>query len=240
MDRLNLYYGDSLKPIDKLEIKHPKLIDIKNLGYEKYQNYINLLTLIPRDIADILWFESNIWYEDISNWMFFLEIFQTNPMVSEALEWFLGIKFTIAKENKENPIYYLINEEYKIVINEIVFGCICEYIRQINFLPSKSDLELAGNKKTKIYLLQQQQKKRKRNKKEKIDLASIVSSLDWKSSKGNEIWDFPIYRIFEGYFRLSQIDNYEKTMLGLYFGSIDTKKNPIDFEKINWSNIITI
>lgn len=238
MDRLDLYFGDDLILFDKLIIKHPKLIDIKKLGYQKYMQYISNLILSPKDIADILWFESQQWYEDISHWTFFIQMYMNETSYKDALKWFTGYEFYVMTDKDNN--LFLADIEKKIIINEFTFMVLLDFIKQINFIPNKIDLDNCGNKHTKIYLLKQMYKKRKKNTKEKIDLASIISAVDWKSSKGNEIWNFSIYRIYEGYFRLNQIDNYDKTMMGLYFGTIDTSKNPIDFEKINWSNIINL
>ena len=35
-----------------------------------------------------------------------------------------------------------------------------------------------------------------------------------------------------------KIEEYNNTMSALYAGGIDTKKNPINWDKINWSSVI--
>ena len=48
--------------------------DITDLGYDKYRDYLYALILTPKDVADVLWCQMKIWYEDIkSDWGFFLE-----------------------------------------------------------------------------------------------------------------------------------------------------------------------
>jgi hypothetical protein len=192
----------------------------------------------PVDIGDVLWFDMKIWYEDLTQWKLFIDLYLQYPKeITDSLLWFTGLNFKIY-EHEGN--FYLYNEEQDIAINEYFFMLISDYIRKINFMPNKSEIEQCGNKITKTYMLERQQKKRKKNIKTKINLSSMVSSLIWKGNKGIEVWNFPIYAIYEGYFRLNAIDNYDKTMTALYSGAIDTTKTKIDIENINWSNIISI
>ena len=240
MDKLDLLYGDKLIVNDKLIIKHPTLIEIKELGIEKYNTYTSLLSMRPMDIADILWFETKVWYTDVSQWQFSLNLFLQYEEYREGLKWFTGFDFKI--EELDDNIY-LYCDEHEIAINEHFQMQISDFIRNINFMPMKHDnIDNCGNRLTKIFKLEQQYKKRKRKKKQnvKIDLSSILSSLIWKGGKGSEVWNFPIYSVYDGYFRLNLIDNYDKTLTALYSGNIDTTKNKIDIEKINWSNIIKI
>ena len=44
--------------------------------------------------------------------------------------------------------------------------------------------------------------------------------------------------IYDLYRRLSKVDEYNGTMRALYSGCIDTKKNPINWDKVNWAAII--
>lgn len=236
MDKLQLLYGDNLILMDKIEIKHPKLIEIKEYGYEKYMSMVQYLTMTPQDVADILWFEMKIWYEDITQWELFISIFKENPLVYEAFEFFTGQKFELCATDR----FYLYCKDLDINMNENLFMQMSSFIRSINFISSKTELDLCGNKRTKKYLLQQQYKKRTRKYKSNIDLTSMVSAMLWKSGIGEEIWNYPIYRVYEGYYRLHSIENYNHTMFGLYSGNIDTKKTKIDLEKINWSNIIDV
>ena len=68
INRLNLLKGTSLKINDELEIKHPTVNDILELGEKTYFKYIRILTISTKERADELWFDQKIWYEDISDW----------------------------------------------------------------------------------------------------------------------------------------------------------------------------
>ena len=45
----------------------PKIKDIIELGYDTYMKYVSILITTKYDVADVLWFENKIWYEDIKN-----------------------------------------------------------------------------------------------------------------------------------------------------------------------------
>lgn len=248
MDKLCLYYGDNLK-IGDITVKHPTLMEIKELGYDKYSKYVSLLSVSPVSIADILFYDSGLWYEDVTSWQLFTNICQTEPEALKALNWFLSSNLKLLQD-KEDITYFHCKED-KIYINEITYNIIVDFIKDINFIPSykqkkynSEDLEsmllLSGNRRAKETILKQLKNRRKRPQEKNIDLTSIISSVDWKGSRGNEIWDYPVYRIYEGYMRLNAIDNYDKTMVAYYSGNIDTSKNSLKFDQINWSNIIKI
>ena len=49
------------------------------------------------------------------------------------------------------------------------------------------------------------------------------------------VWELPIYTIYNMYFRYNKINEYQDVLNKLNSGCIDTKKNPINWEKINWA-----
>jgi hypothetical protein len=244
-DKLELYYGSDYQLLDGLYVKHPKVKDIRMLGKDKYEYYVYLLTMTQYDIADILHFEMQLWYEDFTAWQLFIEMWRNNPDLSNALEWFTGKKFTLLINDKmEIYLYCKDIDENNIIkefyINEHIYNNMVDYLRLINLIPNTSDLRIAGNRMAAEYILRQMYKKRNKQETKTIDLVSIISSIDWKGCRGNEIWEYPIYRIYEGYLRLNAIDNYDKTMSAYYSGNIDTTKSKINFDSLCWSNIINI
>jgi len=72
------------------------------------------------------------------------------------------------------------------------------------------------------------------HKEEDVDLNSIISGVAWKSTNTNifNVFDLTIYQLYDAYYRLEIVDNYNNTMTGLYSGNIDGKTlNP---KKISW------
>ena len=130
LDKISLMRGSSLKLTNNVSFKHPTLGEIEEIGYSKYSNYVSLLSSDVIDVADILWCESGIWYEDIkSNYDFFVQshlsdksicvkfIDSQNRVVKiadkcvvldgyckEALNYFLGLdgEYVVLIQGKEN------------------------------------------------------------------------------------------------------------------------------------------
>lgn len=251
MDRLQYWYGQDYEIIPKkLIIKHPKLLDILEIGQDKYMAYVSALTLSAIHIADILYNDYNIWYEDISDWQLFINNFvaekeskDSDKIIEDSLMFFTGKKFMPMVDNNNN-VFLVSNEEKKedsVVINEMTFKAMGQFIREINYITDSEiyyQLKHAGSKGTAKYIFKQIASKRKIKEKNNVDLQSICSSLLWKSGVGEEIFNYPIYRIYEGYARLNAVDNWDKTVTAYYAGTIDTEKTKINFEKINWSKIL--
>jgi hypothetical protein len=247
MDRLQYWYGEDYELIpNKLYIKHPKLLDILKIGQDKYAAYVSVLTLSPLHVADILYDNFKIWYKDITSWTLFINNLiaemqnkDTDQIMSEALEFFTGLKFNPMMDANDNLM--LINSDKNVVINEITFNAMCQFIKDINFMEDAEiyyQLQNAGSKGTAKYIMRQIASKRKIKNKNDVDLQSICSSLLWKTGVGEELFNYPIYRIYEGYARLNALDNWDKTVTAYYAGTIDTEKTKINFEKINWSKIL--
>lgn len=299
MNSLSLQRGRGLFLNAKYSVKHPTLGEIENLdydkyeqglvneyGYDKYNQLLYALILNSKDLADILWFENQIWYEDIkSEWDFFIQraLAQTKIIevdmniediqgrtkaiaidgnIKEALNFFLDIdgEFILIEKAIENSDQYqiiLCNAQYKeqyinengdsitvydvdensFKFTELYYNKVVEFLKQINWINIEYDFVKGGTKNAKIYILKNLYKKRNKIKKQSIDISTINSSVIAKGKQ--DTWAMPIYAFYDCYYRLVKIEEYNNTMSALYAGGIDTKKNPINWDKINWSSVIT-
>ena len=299
MNSLSLQRGRGLFLNAKYSVKHPTLGEIENLdydkyeqglvneyGYDKYNQLLYALILNSKDLADILWFENQIWYEDIkSEWDFFIQraLAQTKIIVvdmniediqgrtkaiaidgniKEALNFFLDIdgEFILIEKAIENSDQYqiiLCNAQYKeqyinengnsitvydvdessFKFTELYYNKVVEFLKQINWINIEYDFVKGGTRNAKIYILKNLYKKRNKIKKQSIDISTINSSVIAKGKQ--DTWAMPIYAFYDCYYRLVKIEEYNNTMSALYAGGIDTKKNPINWDKINWSSVIT-
>lgn len=263
--------------LGNVALLQPTLGEIADIGYSEYQKYLYTIIATSKDIADILWFDMKIWYEDIKNeWDFFIQkclsksktiniiidghddIIQGIGIANEyrdALNFFFNTtgeyvvmdkiinnqkqvylyNVTLIDENKE--IYLLNNKNCKFTNH--YYEILVEYLRKVNWVYNDYDFLHGGTKKAKKYILEQKYKDRKKKKKKQnITLDSIVSSLIAKSQSYSEIWDYPIYMIYDLYYRYIKFSDWETTMQAVHSGCIDTKKNPINWDKINWSGVI--
>ena len=263
---------------------HPTLQEIVDLenGYKEYSEMVYSLITSVKNIADILWCENKIWYEDIkSDWDFFTQreiltcrqmpvkieldgdSFETEGMflseaTTKALNYFLGQNFEYVflskqiENSEESQILFvacmpdeeglLVAKEDSLKFTEIYYNELNNFLVTINWVSTENEIDFTkgGNRYSKEYRLKQVYKKRKRNKKPNFTFGSIISSLIGSGISYEEIWKFPIYEVYECYYRLSKIKDYENTSYAYYAGNIDTKKHPIKWEEINWSSVLNI
>lgn len=282
-DKLSMFKGDSIKLTDSVNLKQIKLSDVVSIGEDTYREYVGIFTTTSVDIADILFFDMGIWYQNIDNeWNFFVEkslvnsrditvrfnignfeIDQKLKSVNESYkkafnflfeykenpdverEYFLwqtgnkkdGYQMVLASAIKDGDKYVYNENNFKIT--EHYYRLMMDFVTTSNWIKKDDDLLRCKTRKAKIWKMEDMKRKRKSiRKKDLVDLSSIVSSLITKGQNYSDIWDYPIYLIYDIYYRLMKIDNYENISFAYYNGKIDTKKTKIDFDKINWSNII--
>lgn len=122
---------------------------------------------------------------------------------------------------------------------EKLYTQLSEYLCKINWIKKKFDFLKGGTKSAKKALLRNSYNQRKiKKKKETFNFESVISSVIAKGVPYKDIWEYPIYLIYDQYYRYNKIEDYNNTMSALYAGGIDTDKNPINWEKINWASVI--
>lgn len=147
--------------------------------------------------------------------------------------YIMGVEYT--DDTKETCI--INNNSFKI--SESVYNDIVMFLKSANWASFEYDFTKGGTKRAKKYILEHDYKARMKQKKSNVTLSSIVSSLIAKGQLYNGIWGLPVYMVYDLYYRYIKIDDWNNTMRALHSGCIDTKKNPINWEKINWSSVIT-
>ena len=291
MSTLRLLYGDGLKLINGIEVKHPKLSDIVELERKcisdndyNYNDYIKALTSTRIDVADILWCEMQIWYEDIkTEWEFFIQKCILNKKVMniffeaeldgkiikvekqavaidkiyrDALNFFLGLsgEYVLLDINEtdipqivlcnvqENKLKQYIVSKDNVKFTENLYDTTLKYLKKINWITSEYMFLKGGSKGAKQYILKNQYKSRTKIKVDKyyVSLDSIISSEIAKGTRYQDIKEYPIYLIYDLYYRNVKINEWQNTMDALHNGCLDTEKNPIEWEKVNWGSVINL
>lgn len=178
-----------------------------------------------------------------------------NSDYRDALNYFLSLDceymvMTVGTGDNEQITLRSLNRDGNMLVfnkdnfqfTESFYLQMVEYLRQINDYHPDYYWKKCPTKRGKKMLLEQEYRRResreKNNRKSNIDLGSLVSALIARGQPYKEIWDYPIYMIYDLYRRLSKVDEYNGTMRALYSGCIDTKKNPINWDKVNWAAII--
>lgn len=276
VDRLELQRGKGFNLSESVQIFHPTLSEVVDSGYETYLTHVSTLTATSKDIADILWFEMQVWYEDIKDeWSFFVDkcltslrsetvkIFKydillkietdcilVNPQHRDAINFFFKKEgeYIALKQNINNlPQVILFNAKYddngdlfvdienSFKFTKFLYDSSYDFLMKMNWVEKDKLLPKAGNKRAKIYIMQQNYRKRKKKKGKKgIGLDSIVSSLIAHGKPSDDIWNYPIYLVYDQFYRLMKMKNYDNLSLGYYTGNIDTTKNPIKWDESIW------
>lgn len=277
MNELNLLRGKALILNDKVQVKHPTLSQIAD--DDRYEKYLPVMTSTLDDVADILWVENEVYYEDIeSEWIFFTQkclagattadvIFRqgqikrtmkgcaiVNEMFRDAMNYFFSLdcEYFVLEVKRDNTTQRIIQSLTKeggnlfydsdnFKLTEHYYNETLQFLRDVNGLSQKYLHRTGGTKRSRKYILSEQYKIRqsrsKNKRKPKITLDSIVSGLIARGVSQTEIWDWPIYLVYDQFARLNKQDEYSNICNAVYAGTINTKKNPVDWEKINWASI---
>lgn len=221
------------------------LKEIAEIGDQTYTEYLGCICF---DLEDLEGFEEVKEIEGIST----LDIIISNCIQSEAFKnkvinslslFFREDVFLFEEKINGNEfcLFHIGNLEDQRFIHRDNFEIIKDILKQQNNMVKNKEEEYNPANETARRLIEKIKKNRQNTSKPKqnIDLHSIISGVAWKSHIGiNDVWDLTIYQLYDAFYRLDIVDNYDKTLYGVYAGTVDAKKT--DFKKINWSNIIKL
>lgn len=137
-------------------------------------------------------------------------------------------------DEKGNIVLY--NKSTDVQIDEFVYTNIADTIRKINLY--KKVTYKAGNENARKYFLEKERRKLNRLKNKKYDpyLENVVVSLVNASEfpyDYDSCMDLSIYRFNRSLHQIQHKIAFDNTMIGVYAGTIDTKKIN-DKESLSW------
>lgn len=132
--------------------------------------------------------------------------------------------FGISTKDTKKFIY---SPKNKIAIDELVYNDLVEIIRKINLLEKVK--YKPGNESARKYLLEKERKKQKRNAKkprepylEKLVIA-LVNTSEFPYNY-DSCMDLSIYKFNQSFKQIQHKIAFDKTMIGVYAGTVDTSK----------------
>lgn len=194
---------------------------------QNYYNIISSLTASPYQYMVQLNDVFHIDYTTITDYDLFKMLFSAYLQSDLSIVFGnLNISdFGIYRTNNQQDI--LISPSSGIEINEKVYNDLANIIRKINLLEKVN--YKPGNESAKKYLLEKERKKQKRNAKkpyepylEKLVIALVNTSefpYDYDSCM-----DLSIYRFNQSFKQIQHKIAFDKTMIGVYAGTVDTSK----------------
>lgn len=226
---------------DTISIYVPTVGEIYDYGESEYYDIVQLLTSVPYDLM-VQFDDMGVDYETISEYQLFLMMLESFMLKKKDLSIVFGslnIDSLRFKES-ENGEKKLVNSKGETVIDKLIQYEISAAIRKIHFW-TKTD-KRAGNKEAKQYLIDRNRLKQKRAAKKKkssfLD-ESIIKMVNTEEFKYNyeSCMDLSIYKFNASLQQIPKKKNWEQTITGAYFGSVDLSKLNID--KLHWMSPCT-
>ena len=233
VDMLQVYMGEDYIINDKIKIFQPTMGQIVKYGEKEYYSMVHTLCSIPSDLKSQL-FDMGIDYESISDFQLFMILSPT--MGVDRTEILFGdLDFSELRpfQNPQNDQIVLANKETGVIIDELIYERIVNYLRKVHGLKKK--VEHAANEFTKRFLIDEDRQKIAFNKTQPYQsfLLPIISAV--KARQGYSLDYVKSMRLFEfmdEVNRLQVIHNADHLLSGMYSGMMDTSK--INKNDLNW------
>ncbi len=212
-------------PDTKLSIRIPTVGEILD-DEQNYYNIISSLTASPYQYMVQLNDVFHIDYTTITDYDLFKMLFSAY-LQSDLSIVFGDLNISDFKIKTDNQKDILMSPSSGIEINEKVYNDLANIIRKINLLEKVN--YKPGNESAKKYLLEKERRRQKRNAKkpyepylEKIVIALVNTSefpYDYDSCM-----DLSIYRFNQSFKQIQHKIAFDKTMIGVSAGTVDTSK----------------
>lgn len=230
---LKVYMGENYYINQYIIIYQPTMDQIVKYGEKEYYSMVHTLCSIPSDMKSQLW-DMGIDYELITDFQLFMLLTQTLS-VDKTDILFGNIDFSRLRpfRNPQNDQVVLADKENGIIIDELIYERIVNYLRKVHGLKKK--VEHAANEFTKRFLIDEDRQKLEFNKTQPYQsfLLPIISSV--KAKQGYDLKHIKQMKLFEfmdEVNRLQIIDNADHLLSGMYSGMMDTSK--INKKELNW------
>lgn len=160
-----------------------------------------------------------------------------DPEISDEFKWENILIIGPRKENGEWCIYDAVDDIY---IDKFVYEQIANNVRKVNIM--KKDNRRPGNDAAKSYLIEKERRYKRRHAKDKNNpyLETLVVALVNKQEfpyNYESVMDLSIYNFQRSLAQIQHTVNFDKVMIGVYAGTVDTSKltdksilNFIDFK----------
>jgi len=225
-----LINGKDIEINNNIIIKHPSIKDVLDMGEENYNKAIHIFVATPYDYMVELYDMGKL-YPEVTNWELFVNLLSIN-VYENSYKKIIG-NYDFIPYKKENGETVLYNKEKNFIIDELLYQKISIYLKIINDIPLKDQINPSKEKKFQKLLVTElvkderyKRKRRKNIEQNKMNiLLDYVTKLVWGTNKSyDEILNMTLYQFKLGIKTVSKIKNYEEIKLAYYTGNCDTKQ----------------
>ena len=233
VDELQLYFGEEYQINDLIKIHQPTIGEVVNYGEASYFSTVHTITAIPSDMKSQLW-DMDLDWTELKDFELFMMLAQTLTPDKTGL-LFGDLDFSQLKpfQNNQNGNIVLANRETGVIIDEMVYLRIVNYLRKLHNIKPK--VEKAFNKITKKILIEEDRQKilHSKDKPFKSYLLPLISAVKVKQGYTKDyVKNMGFYEFFDDVARMQLINNADHLLSGVYAGTIDMKK--INKAELNW------
>ena len=238
---LELLAGDVIK-IGELNIKHPKLKDIKKTGEGNYSEFIRTFCFQPFDVVESL-YKQKIDYETIGNYELFNMLFPfryyEDASFRDVFYLFFDIEGILIPSEEDGKVKYTIVDDdgVTVIIEESNFEEIQSVIKMITGFSNRKVEKFKDELIKEMYiedLIETEEiASNERSNNSIITMADLVGAVILDTSYTYEtVWDMYLYQFHSCTRMILKREDYRNTMTGIYTGNLDPKK--VNMEKIYW------
>lgn len=228
-----LLYADRYDINDKIHIEIPTLGTVLD-NEEKYFEAVYTIVATPYDLMVQL-DDNGIDFSKITSFDLFCLLFpQLRTMDTSLVFGDLDLTKFIPAVNNQNGMVVLRDEENDITIDKMIHGQICACLRKILNIPETD--KKPGNEEARQYMLQKARKKlnrRKRRKQKQADsqiedlIVALVNTAEFPYDY-TSVRDISIYQFYASLKQIVHKVKFDKTMIGVYAGTVPFDKLSMD------------
>ncbi len=237
-NRKSLLKLSSVDILPNLSIRIPTVGEILE-DEQYYYNLISSLTATPFQYMVQL-DDIGIDFTQITDYQLFMMLF---PVFAQGdmriLFGDVDLSDISVIKNSENDIFVLHSRKNNIVIDELVYNQLANYIRKINGL--KKENRKPGNNEAKEFRIKLERKKQKRNAQKPYEpyleklVIGLVNRPEFKYNY-EQVNRLTIYQFNQSFEQIKTSITFDNTMIGVYAGTVDTSKIK-DRSCLSWLSI---
>lgn len=233
IDEVTLWMGEPYIINEKVTVFQPTVGDVLRFGERDYFSAVQTLCSTSSNmkcqLADI-----NVDWETVDDFQMFMML---APFLNkERTKLVLGdidlSKFKI-RENPQNGEPRLVDQENGIIIDQMIYMQIVEYLRKVHGLTRAYDRTKSKFVHDMSIEMDREEMQKNADKPYKSFLWPIISSVKARQGYTKQyVLDMQIYELINEMNRLQIIVQSDALLQGSYSGMVDTKKIPKD--NFNW------
>ena len=233
IDDLTLWMGEPYVINDKIKVLQPKIHDVIKFGEREYFSVVSTPCSTSSNMKAQL-DSMGIDWETVEDYQMFLMLAPSLPQ--EKTRLVLGdidlSKFKIY-ENKENGQPILADMENNIIIDELIYLRIVEYLRKTHGLTRAYDRTKSKFVHDMAIEMEREEAEMNAKKPYKSFLWPLISAVKARQKYTKQyVLDMQVYELTHEANRLNIIVQSDALLQGSYSGMVDTKKIPR--ENFNW------